>query len=321
MTAYLVSAGVLVAAVAFGLWARMHAVRAQEAVWRQVAADRGAAFAPGRWWVPGESMAIEETRGGARIRADAMATSSGGTSRRTYVRCRARFALPAGPRFRIAPQTRVATVAKALGMRDVTVGVYDAFDDAFVVRCDDVDALRACLRPHTARALADVLGAVRVHSDGDTIELLCDSDLRNPAVLRACLDVVGDLATADLFGLDALCALPGARPVSATSVTVAAPGPVDLGVAADGGRARTYARASVPADLPATDAVLAAGDLPDAIPPDARRHAEVLAGARLAIAGGTATLTFPRAERDGDRLRAAAGLLGALAQPHGGAFR
>lgn len=60
----------------------------------------------------------------------------------------------------------MATIGKALGTEDVSLGVDAAFDERFIVRCDDAAEVRAVLSPDAMQTMLGAFRSARAISPG-----------------------------------------------------------------------------------------------------------------------------------------------------------
>ncbi|MCZ7685033.1 MAG: hypothetical protein M5U28_42185 [Sandaracinaceae bacterium] len=101
-------------------------------------------------------------------------------------------------------------LGKLLGARDVVLGDDPAFDERFVVKCDDEGATRAAWT-HRARRLLFAVDDARVESDGSTVSVVVGGHREDASTLEALLDLAGELASYGARELAAAAELPGAR--------------------------------------------------------------------------------------------------------------
>lgn len=189
---------------------RQKSERSRLRAWRDVAKERGAAFREPRgalfWSTPA---AIEDENDEASVFMDTYIMRNR-NSRREFTRVRASLLVPDGPKFRIAPESALATLGKVLGGQDVELGD-DEFDDRFVVKTKDVDGTRAMWSDEARDIMRLYFRSGRVTCDGKQVKLTCSGALSVPRRIRAALDLVGELVNVDFFGLEELENLPGAR--------------------------------------------------------------------------------------------------------------
>ncbi|RMH40653.1 MAG: hypothetical protein D6689_13115 [Deltaproteobacteria bacterium] len=311
-------ATLLIAGVAFVL----HAHRRKLAMWQQVAARRGATFALRRTLLVSHSPSIRERRGSVDVLLEmasrrTWSTTSSSDDTRPYLRCRAPYPIAAGPRFKVTPDGFFASIGKALGMQDVVLGNDAAFDDKFVVKTDDPARTRIAWTARAMQRLVTALPRASVVSDGREVVLTVDDYGNTPAVLEACLDVVGDIVTSDVFGIGALRSLAGAVVASPMTVRLSLPETVHLGVDLDAdGRPTTWARADIARAAAPYRAPIADGRIrgapPGAVPDEAADLIARVAAGTVEVADGRVTVWFDRIETDASRLRAGAELAAVL---------
>ncbi|HJK91764.1 MAG TPA: hypothetical protein RMH26_13605, partial [Polyangiaceae bacterium LLY-WYZ-15_(1-7)] len=179
-------------------WLVVWAKRTQEAfvaAWRAVAEARpGAQFDPGKAGLLSHRPAsIHVLVGQAFVRVDTYVVSTGKSST-TYTRARAAFPVGAGPVFRVYQQGMLASIGKALGTQDVTLGGDPAFDERFMVKCDDPEATGAAWT-RRAKALMKGFSELRASSDGELITLVLFGARKEPAILNGLMDLAGELAS------------------------------------------------------------------------------------------------------------------------------
>lgn len=131
-------------------------------IWRQVAHDAGGQFKPGTLF---ESNAIRVPVGPWNVLIDHF-NNSGGHTITVYTRVRAVFVSPAGFRFKLVPQDMFTSLGKLIGLQDVEIGVPD-FDAKFIIKGNQVEALKALLADHELRRrlLAMPAGKLQLRHD------------------------------------------------------------------------------------------------------------------------------------------------------------
>lgn len=197
-------------------WAHMH-TQERRRVWSQIAARRGGLFREPQWGVlKSTSEAIEVTVGHAIVRLDLYVVSTGKSST-TYTRARARYAVGAGPTFQVYEEGFFSSIGKALGTQDLEIGDR-GFDEIFMVKGDDLDALRSAWTPRARAFMRDTLRQTRAEADGYEVKLVVHGALTDPAVIDAMLELAGELASYGARALDELAGLPHAAlvPVAGT---------------------------------------------------------------------------------------------------------
>ncbi len=136
--------GFLVVVIAWMVFSR----RSRDSAWEELAQSMGARFLPGGLF---KSSRVE-----ARVRQwvlllDSYSVPSGDSST-TYTRIRSNIPNAAALQFRIFPEGLVARLDKALGLKDLEIGVPE-FDRGFVVQGSNEKALRALLANGAIRQL------------------------------------------------------------------------------------------------------------------------------------------------------------------------
>lgn len=308
----------------------------RKSVWRKVALARGGAYHESGGFFSARSEVIDVDVEQVRVRLEAYETGSH-QHRRIQTRCQARYLLPRGPVFDIHAQGALASIGKALGGQDVVLGTDHAFDERFVVKCEDAEAVRRIWSPLAMRMMYRSFGGARIESDGAGIELAIADPLDVPGRVDEALDLVAELAGVDLFGVEALRALPGAvyRPPSGPwdqrtvpHVVIAQPVPVTVAPAILGRRAVT--RATVgdgPRERPLkilvrSDRSAEPADSVARLPPAAIGFLRRAGNGTLVVDGANTSFTWLDVETDPERLMAGIKLLAALASAPGqGAYR
>lgn len=334
MTWFLVALGACGAVIAYHVGKQADEKR--RAVWRRVALARcGLYHEPqGFWRTTREAIDVEVD--GTRVYVDLVVEGSG-DSRRVLTRCRAQYPLLLGPVFHIYREGVLAAIGKALGGQDVVLGVEPAFDMHYVVKCDDPGAVRQVWSPRAMCTMLLCFPGATIRSDGRDVELRIDTGLDLASQIDEAIDLMAEIAGADLFGIGALRALPGATyhppsgPWNDRSVAyavVAHPVPVTLAPVVVGRRAVT--RATVgdgPRDRPLKLLVRARGacepaDAAAELPPAAASWLHKVGEGTLIVDGARTSFTWLQIETDPERLLAGARLLAALSgAPAQGVYR
>ena len=181
-------------------------------MWRAVATDRGGVIHEGEnslWRA--HACSIEVDYGGemvspARLFMDILSDSSG-KSGVEYTRVRALTAVPAAPKFKVYREYLLSKIGKRLGTQDVVLGGHAKFDELFMVKTKDPDRTRRMWTARAKAAFAEHLARAAIASDRETLEIYLLGIPDKREVLEAMLDVVGELASADIFGLTAISGL------------------------------------------------------------------------------------------------------------------
>jgi hypothetical protein len=309
------------------VYALVQAARAQKrvrarrhAVWAEVAARREAKLHDADWsrvlGPTGLSMDVEGPEVPVHLEVVSPASND---PQLAVTRARAPFWGPGAPVFGVTPAGMFSKVARR---KDVELGEERDFDDNFLVDTDEPERTRSVLSVEARRTLVRRFLGARLASDGVTVEIVVGAFIDELVDLEALLDLAHGIAVADIYGLAALKALPGAvyhprRPGVPPHVTV---GDVALGPASGGAGVVTRAQAPARRD-PAS--VVIGDELPRelAVLAPVERWA-TLRGSIVSVAGDSATLTWPGVESDPERLRAGIRLVELLAAgPSSGPFR
>ncbi|HWN67720.1 MAG TPA: hypothetical protein VNM90_08765 [Haliangium sp.] len=312
-----------------------HDDQRRKSVWRKVALSRGGSYHEQQGLLSATIDAIDVDVDQIRVQLDRYA--EGSETRRIYTRCRARYLLPHGPGFSIYAEGVLASIGKALGGQDVTLGADPAFDEQFIVKCEDVEAVRRVWSLRATRIMRRSFDSARIESDGAEIVLQTQEPLEVPGLVNEVLDLVAELAGADLFGTEALRALPDAAYEPPTGpwdertipfVVVGHPVPVTIAPALLGRRVVT--RATVgdgPRDRPLKILVRSDGSAEPAdsvaqLPPAAAGFLRRAGNGTLVVDGASTSFTWLGVETEPGRLMAGVGLLAALAgAPSQGVYR
>jgi hypothetical protein len=310
--------------------------RKRKSVWRRVVLARGGVYQEPRGFFRAKLDSIDVDVDQVRVHLDRHAAGAG-KQRRIYTRCRARYLLPRGPVFCVYTEGVLASIGKALGGQDVVLGTDRVFDKRFVVKCEDAKAVQRVWSQRAMGLMIRTFEKARIESDGAEIALISQDPLNLPGLVDEAIDLVAELAGADLFGLEALRALPGGvyRPPTGPwddrtipHVVVGQPVPVTITPAILGRRVVT--RATVgdgPRELPLKILVRSDGSAepPDSVarlPPAAAGLLRRAGDGTLVVDGAGTSFTWLGVETDPERLMAGVRLLAALAGgPGQGVYR
>lgn len=199
---------------------------------------------------------------------------------------------------------------RRFGYQDIEIGDA-AFDLRYIVKGAPEDQVKTVLRA-AARPLTVADNVHTVESNGEWIRVV--GGVTTDIDWDEWLDTVSALATADLFGIEALTDLPDAEvrwpePPGPPIVTVRLPTPVELSCRCHDRRAHTFARARVAAELPEFDGITGEDELPVEVP---RGMA-----ARLRCDGSFVELVWPGVCADAAELLDRAGFLAQLVAGRG----
>lgn len=276
-------------------------------------------------------------RPAARLFIDTHTVSTGKSST-TFTRGRVRYPLPAGPVFKVYKEGVFSSLGKALGTQDVELGDDPAFDDRFMVKCDEPEAVR---RAWTTRAQALMLTHFEDCRVDGKAEELCFIGLGawlDRDRLGRLIELLDELGRVDFYGHGVLAGLEEARfePVSGPwdereppRATIAEQGrQVVLAPTLGDHRHEVLLRATLANERPlpsfcATLGVDHPSELPEGVlNADTTPLIEHLSGATLWVTPEQLCLTIGADDADSSTLRTAARLLVQLANPvSGGAFR
>lgn len=328
------------AACAVGVGAALiktrHDEQRRKSVWRKVALSRGGVYYEPYGFFRPQPEAIDIDVDEVRVRLDRYQVGSG-NQRRMYTRCRARYLLPRGPVFCIYPEGVLASIGKALGGQDVALGTDPAFDKQFIVKCEDVEAVQRVWSARAMRIMRRTFDKARIESDGAEIVLISPDPLDVSGLVAEVIDLMAEIASADLFGAEALRALPGAAYQPPTGpwddrtipyAMVGQPVPVTIAPAILG--RRTVTRATVgdgPRERALKILVRSDGTAEPAgsvaqLPPAAAGFLRRAGNGTLVVDGASTSFTWLDVETDPARLMAGVRLLATLAGgPGQGVYR
>jgi hypothetical protein len=308
----------------------------RKGVWRQVALARGGVYQEPRGFFRSKLDAIDVDVDQVRVHLERYVAGAG-KQRRILTRCRARYLLPRGPVFCIYADGVLASIGKALGGQDVVLGVNRVFDERFIVKCEDAQAVQRVWSPRAMGLMTRTFEKARVESDGTEVTLISQDPLNLAGLVSEALELVAELAGADLFGAGALRALPGgayqppAGPWDDRTmpyVVIGQPVPVTIAPAILGRRVVTRATlGDGPRELPLKILVRSDGSAEPAesvarLPPAAASLLRRAGDGTLVVDGDGTSFTWLGVETDPERLMAGARLLAALAgSPSQGVYR
>jgi hypothetical protein len=129
----------------------------REEIWRQLCAETQAEYVSGGFWKRDK---VQARHGQWTITLDIFVVSNGKTST-TYTRLRAPYVNRDNFRFTIYRKGFFSDLGRLLGMQDVEVG-YPAFDEAFIIKGNDDEKLRALFANPTIRQLIDAQPTIRL---------------------------------------------------------------------------------------------------------------------------------------------------------------
>ena len=186
--------------------------------WKRVAGARGGFYGTGEDDGSDTDGFIEVDIGDALVRLElrsrvvSAAGKTGRTRSRTVYTSTAKALLPVpnGPTFYVRPEDQLTKVKKAFNKGDVTFGE-EAFDEHFQVTASEPEHARLLWNAEAIGLMLRWFPECHIECDGRQITLKCAGVLTERDRIDAALDLVGELANADIYGLDALEQLPGAR--------------------------------------------------------------------------------------------------------------
>lgn len=124
----------------------------KEDIWRQIAAEIGGEFIPGKgWWASSIKDKLEFRHGNWTIVLDYFSTGEG-KNRKLYTRMRAPFINKDGFYFNLYRETIFSGIGRALGMQDIEIGD-PAFDKEFVIKSNSEEKIRTLLNSKALKEL------------------------------------------------------------------------------------------------------------------------------------------------------------------------
>lgn len=141
-----------------GLWRQLFGPSREE-IWRQFCSEIGADYVDGGFW---HGDKIQICHGQWTITLDTYTEThhtGKSSSSTTYTRIRAPFVNKDGFRFTIYRRSIFTGLGKLLGMQDVEIGIPE-FDDAFVIKGNDEEKLRALFSNPRIQKLLELQPAV-----------------------------------------------------------------------------------------------------------------------------------------------------------------
>ncbi len=300
--------------------------------WQNVADRRGGKMVDDKPSFWRQRSGIDVVVGAARVFIDTYTVSTGRSST-TYTRGRAHYPIEGGPVYRVYKERLFSSLGKALGTQDLVLGDDAAFDNTFMVKGKDVEAIRRAWTPEAKRLMLNPLSECRVDVGAEKITITGVGAWRNEIKIEALIDLTAELARADYYGYALLKALGEAsftdvsgpwdhrRPPAVSLVlrgrqVTITPAPslrntlIDLRVPNDG-------------HVPPFEVVLGSAKPPPPLAsPDLIPLIKHLDGERLVSALGALVIRIDASKATPELLRAGAELLAILSgPPSSGAFR
>ena len=304
--------------------------RRRRATWTAVAGELGGAFHLPTGFFRRKNERIEATVDGVPVVLDWYLVSTG-KSAQSYTRVTASYVRGPGPTLKIYRQGVLASIGKAIGTQDIDLGVVPAFDTEFMVKADSVAVTRRLLSRAAMERILASFGRARIDGGVESIKLVETGIWEDADRLRGGIALLADLAGRDLFGAEALRAIPDASFVQAPGERPRAEldAPVRVVVQAEeqGDHLAMVARAAAePTTLEPIDLAIVDGRVADAqragqLPQGAHVPLRSVGSGVLAVDATGLRFTWRDLELDPARLRAGAELLGAVAAGTGGVYR
>jgi hypothetical protein len=246
------------------------------------------------------------------------------------LRWRVEVPAPGVPRFSVVPEGVRSMLAKLFGAQEVELGTYPAFDHAFYVKADDEATFRRRWTSRLVHLMTTQFWNAMLAGGGRRLVLRTSTSSPDADELTVPgAELVAELAHADVLGVAALRALPGATLRDAADGPFAAiegPGEIGIGPRLVKRALRTRARAIAAWPQPVPTIEILDGQIDPtgqaALPAALHAVARALGTATLAASGAELSMTWPTIEEDAARLVAAIELLrGLVRAPAQGVFR
>jgi len=229
--------------------------------------------------------------------------------------------------FKVAPGSIGSYLGTLVGAQDRELGVA-SFDLAYVVKTDDLAAAKRVLTFARCRHLQSAFPDAKLWSDGETVELDRPSPPSDDGDIEAGIAFVLELARVDVFGLEALRQLPGAKPWPradrASWVEIEGPGELRVGLHSIDRRTVTRAWRTLDDTARFSSFDIVDGRCQDdaQLPASVRARIREVGTARFEVSATTVEIRWPTIEDDPGRLAAAIEVLRRLDDgPSFGAFR
>ena len=174
------TAVLLIAIVAWTVFSRQR----RDAAWKQLGADLGAEFIAGGAF---KSSKVQARVKQGTITLDTYSVPSGDSST-TYTRLRAPFQNPERFEFRVFREGIVGKLDKALGMKDLEIGVSD-FDDDFIIQSNNETRVRALLSNTRIRQLIQAQRAIRLYAKNNELLLEAQGVIRDLERLKSLFEL------------------------------------------------------------------------------------------------------------------------------------
>lgn len=308
--------------------------RRRRELWATVAADLGGTFSlKKRFWsggpnAPGENERIDAVVSGIPIVLDTYVVSTGNTVI-PYSRVSARAAHEPAPAMNVQREGVIARLGKAIGVRDIELGVAE-FDRIFVVKGDDVAAVRRVWTPRCIELMLTSFQKATLVSKAGHLKLTMAVIWDSEAVMRAAIALVSELAARDVFGERALRAIADAEIVhpsgSRPHAELALPARVVIQAEDAGTDLVMVARAGAevgaaldPLDLTVTGGTVLDAERANVLPQAAHVVLREVGTGQLVRDADGVRFSWSTLELDPARLHAGARLVGAVASAHAGA--
>ncbi len=303
-------------------WFGVEKRKRRRALWTQIAHEHGGEFHLAKGFWKRKSERIEATAAGVPFVLDTYVVSSGESSQ-TYSRVAARLARGPGVRMQIHKRGLLSAIGNML-FDDHPLG-YAEFDAAFIVRSEQVAVTRRIVTERATQLLLATFRDGRLTCKEDRIELITRGLWSEERRLRDAVAIVGELASRDLYGSQALRAVEGgvfgANERGWPIVEVATSARVTIGAIDHEGQLVMLALSSDPTVAEPMQLEIVEGAARDAyrmsaFPPGAHVALRSIGTGVLVVTEKGMHFRWRDLELDPLRLRAGADLLGAMAAGH-----
>jgi hypothetical protein len=160
----------------------------QDKSWRQFAADIGGEFTPGGAFRSSKVLAHARQW---TITLDTYSVPSGDSST-AYTRIVAPFHSPDAFEFRIFREGLVGKLDKALGMKDIEIGLAD-FDRDFIIQSNNDVRVRALLADVKIRQLIQAQHSIQLQAKSDSLRFDAQGVIRDVERLKSLFELFGEM--------------------------------------------------------------------------------------------------------------------------------
>ena len=195
------------AGVGGALWLAGNRITKRDAAFEKLAKSLGGTFTPTvfgmlQWRSPAVDASIDDVF----CRLDVHRQGSG-KNQRMFTQVHAEFVLGSGPAFHVYEEGMFSALTKAFGAQDVVLGVNEAFDDRFVVKCNNPEATRLTWTADLQEGALRFTKKARTSADGVFVKVESNGEVDDLATLRAMMKLAAGLASVGTRALDAYSSL------------------------------------------------------------------------------------------------------------------